>query len=162
MSYPENYIAALTDKLRALEEAISTPDADASNLVKELRTAFAPSGVLNTELLSAVFECRFKSAQYSDAARTFARLPDGKYGSPLLQNGWETFQTSINQALNLKVPADKATINVLAAHRWDSTSIEAEFHKSITFLTKREQGYVMEAFRTALTKAVAVMEDRNG
>lgn len=39
----------------------------------------------------------------------------------------------------------------LAKDRWDSDSVEARFHKSITFLTKREQGYVMGAFRKALT-----------
>lgn len=40
--------------------------------------------------------------------------------------------------------------SLLAKDRWDSDSVEARFHKSIKFLTKREQGYVMEAFRTVL------------
>ena len=41
--------------------------------------------------------------------------------------------------------------NLLAKDRWDSGSVEARFHKSITFLTRRQQGYVMGAFRKALT-----------
>lgn len=157
MSYPENYVAALTSKLLALEEAISTPDADTSNLVGEIRTALAPNGVVNIELLTRVFERRFTSTQYSDAARTFARLPDGRYASPLLQNGWETFQASINRLLSVSLDVSK--VNVLATHRWDSTSVEAEFHKSITFLTKREQGYVMGAFRTVLATYLASLAE---
>lgn len=44
----------------------------------------------------------------------------------------------------------QAAPRILGKDRWDSDSLEAQFHKSIRFLTKKHQGYVMGAFRDAL------------
>lgn len=50
--------------------------------------------------------------------------------------------------------AERAPEPVLAKDRWDSFSKEAQFHKLIgPLLTKREQGYVMGAFRELFTQA---------
>lgn len=46
--------------------------------------------------------------------------------------------------------AGEAPPNLLAKDRWDSNSVEAKFHKSIRFLTRRNQGYVMGAFRDVI------------
>lgn len=45
--------------------------------------------------------------------------------------------------------------NILAAHEWDNNSLEAQFHKLITpFITKKQQGYVMGAFRELFKEGV--------
>jgi hypothetical protein len=58
-----------------------------------------------------------------------------------------TVQHSGNRAFRIDASA------VLAKNRWDSESVEARFHKRIVFLTKREQGKVMGAFRDAIKEA---------
>jgi hypothetical protein len=41
-------------------------------------------------------------------------------------------------------------MNLLAKNKWDSTSVEAEFHKRLGFLSKKHQGLVMHHFREVL------------
>lgn len=60
-----------------------------------------------------------------------------------LASGTQTVAPTLNLAKEM----------LLAKDRWDSSSAEARFHKSIKFLTKREQGYVMEAFRTVVSNS---------
>jgi hypothetical protein len=60
------------------------------------------------------------------------------------------YEAAIAQNSGAKAFLVSEGASLLAKDRWDSNSVEARFHKSIKFLTKREQGYVMEAFRNAI------------
>ena len=91
--------ADLAVKIVALEAALNTTDA--SPLPQELCDALAPGGIVNVELLTSVFEHRYKSPLHSNAERTFATRADGTYESPLVQSCWEMFQISISKLLSL-------------------------------------------------------------
>lgn len=70
-----------------------------------------------------------------------------------------TYQAAVAQNSGAQAfRAGEAPTHLLAKDRWDSNSVEARFHKSIKFLTKREQGYVMEAFRGAILSAPCCRE----
>lgn len=45
---------------------------------------------------------------------------------------------------------DEMVKSWLAKHQWDNTSVEAEFHKRLGFLSKKHQGMVMHHFREVL------------
>jgi hypothetical protein len=93
-------IADLAAKIIALEAALNTTDT--SLLRQELCDALAPGGIVHVELLTSVFECRYKLPMHSDAQSSFATRSDGSYESPLVQSCWELFQISVNKLLGLR------------------------------------------------------------
>jgi hypothetical protein len=101
----DKQVADLAAKIVALEAALNTTDT--SHLRQALCDALAPGGIVHVELLTSVFECRYKSPLLSNAQRAFATRSDGSYESALVQSCWEMFQISVSKLLSLRGAVDQ-------------------------------------------------------
>lgn len=108
MRYTEAYVSDLEDTLSQLAKVVGCPVQDPDVLIQRTKYMAAAASTafnaVNEASIRSAFE-RLRSKDPGSLERAFPRTSEGDYEASLLQNAWESFHATVQDALRLLADA---------------------------------------------------------